>query len=45
MKWLVFSKEGIEGVNNFGRERGWMELRCGERRRWNKEKKEEWGRR
>ena len=45
MKWLLFEKEGIEAVKNFGRESGWMEERWRERRRWNKERKEEWGKR
>ena len=45
MKWLLFSKEGVGAVIKFGRETGWMEKRWGERREWNKERKEEWGRR
>ena len=45
MKWLLHEKEGIEAVTKFGRETGWMDLRKGERRNWDRSRKEEWGRR
>ena len=44
MKWLLFEKEGIEVVKKFGRETGWIDRRWGERRKWNQDRKEEWGR-
>ena len=43
MKWLLFSKEGTEAIIGFGRETGWLEERWKEKRRWSKDRKEEWG--
>ena len=43
MRWLLFEKEGVEAVKNFGRESGWLEERWKERGKWRKERKEEWG--
>ena len=41
----MFDENGIEAVKKFGRESGWLEERWGERRRWSKDRKEEWGKR
>ena len=45
MKWLLFEEEGVEAVVRFGRESGWLEERWREKREWNRERKEEWGKR
>ena len=44
MKWLLFEEKGIEAVKNFARETKWMKNSKGERREWDRQRVEEWGR-
>ena len=43
MKWLLFEEDGIEAVKKFGRATGWIDVRWKEKREWDNERKEEWG--